>query len=254
MEDILKQSFFIKSVVLCLGIPFVSWAAHGEILTGVEAGAGYQSRNDVRIPGDTGTGFSLKDLQGSGPVPVVRAWGEWRFADKHGLRLTAAPLRVEGTGTLDEDVFFVDKTFVKGTPVKATYQFDTYRLTYRYRFHQSEKWNWSWGGTLLVRDAKIALEQEGQHASKSNVGGVPLLHLSGVWRMTPQWRTLMEMDGLAGGPGRAIDATVQSFYQTSDRWEFGGGYRTIEGGSDTDAVYTFAWIHVFTLSVNYRFN
>jgi hypothetical protein len=113
MEDIVKKSFFIKMFVLCLGIPFLSWAAHGEILTGVEVGAGYQSRNDVRIPGDTGTGFSLKEIQGSGPVPVVRAWGEWRFADKHGLRLTAAPVRIEGTGMLDEDVFFVDKTFAK---------------------------------------------------------------------------------------------------------------------------------------------
>lgn len=250
----MKQSFFIRSVALCIGIFILGGAAYSEILTGVEVGAGYQSRNDVRIPGNTGTGFSLKDVQGSGPVPVVRVWGEWRFADKHGLRLTAAPVRIEGTGTLDEDVFFVDKTFTKNTPVKASYQFDTYRLTYRYRFHKSEKWNCSWGGTLLVRDAKIALEQEGQQASKSNLGAVPLLHLSGLWRMTPQWRTVMEMDGLAGGPGRAIDATVQSFWQTSDRWEFGGGYRTIEGGSDVDAVYTFAWIHVFTLSANYRFN
>jgi hypothetical protein len=254
MEVNVTRFFEIRLFLILFGFSVFAWAAHGEILTGVEVGAGYQSRNDVRIPGDTGTGFSLKDVQGSGPVPVVRGWGEWRFADKHGLRLTAAPVRVEGTGTLDEDVFFVDKTFEKGTPVKATYQFDTYRLTYRYRFHKSENWNWSWGGTLLLRDAKIALEQEGRHASKSNLGLVPLLHLSGLWQMTPEWRALMEMDGLAGGPGRAIDATVQSFYQTSDRWEFGGGYRTIEGGSDVDAVYTFAWFHVFTLSANYRFN
>ena len=107
---------------------------------------------------------------------------------------------------------------------------------------------------MLLRDAKIALEQEGQQASKSNLGVVPLLHFSGVWQATPKWRTLFEMDGLAGGPGRAIDATVQAFYRTTDRWEWGGGYRTIEGGSDTDAVYTFAWFHVFTFSVNYRFN
>lgn len=106
---------------------------------------------------------------------------------------------------------------------------------------------------MLVRDAEIALEQNGQRASKSNLGLVPLLHLSGLWRMTPRWRTLMELDGLAGGPGRAVDGTVQSFYQASDRWEFGGGYRTIEGGSDTDDVYTFAWFHVFTLSVRYLF-
>jgi hypothetical protein len=244
----MKRSFLIIGL-----ISFVGGSAFGEFLSGVEAGAGYQSRNDVRIPGDTGTGFSLKDIQGSGPVPVVRVWGEWRFAHKHGLRLTAAPVRVEGTGTLDNDVFFVDKTFVKDAPVKASYQFDTYRCTYRYRFHKSDRWDWSWGGTLLLRDAEIALEQNGQRASKSNVGVVPLLHVAGHWRMTPRWRALMELDGLAGGPGRAVDGTVQSFYQASDRWEFGGGYRTIEGGSDTDDVYTFAWFHVFTLSVRYLF-
>ena len=53
----MKQFNGVKSNLILLGFPFFAWVAHGEILTGVEAGAGYQSRNDVRIPGDTGTGF-----------------------------------------------------------------------------------------------------------------------------------------------------------------------------------------------------
>jgi hypothetical protein len=245
----MKPNSIAIALTLIVG-PVAGWA---EFRTGLEAGAAFQSRNDVRIPGDTGTTFSLKDVQGSGPVPAIRAWVEWIAREKHGVRLTAAPLRVEGTGTLDQDVFFVDKTFSQNAPVDASFKFDTYRATYRYRFFNTEAWTWKVGGTLLLRDAKIELIQGSQQASKSNVGAVPLLNFAGEWRPAPKWQALFEFDGLAGGPGRAFDVTLQTYYDISERWQLGGGYRTIEGGSDTDEVYSFAWFHIFTLSLNYRF-
>jgi hypothetical protein len=42
-----------------------------------EAGAVWQSRNDVQIPGTTGTRFDLTDVTGSGPWPAGRLTFDW---------------------------------------------------------------------------------------------------------------------------------------------------------------------------------
>ncbi|TVS12964.1 MAG: hypothetical protein EA419_03215, partial [Wenzhouxiangella sp.] len=49
------------------------------------------TRNDVRIPGDTGTRFALDDLTDTSGV-AARLQGTWWLNERHALRLTAAPL------------------------------------------------------------------------------------------------------------------------------------------------------------------
>jgi hypothetical protein len=104
-----------------------------------------------------------------------------------------------------------------------------------------------------VRDADIQLTQNGQKASKSNVGVVPLLHLSGKWSFAKDWQALLEFDGLAGGPGRALDLALKIQYDLSDRWKISAGYRSLEGGVDTDEVYNFSWFQYAFLSAGFRF-
>lgn len=60
------------------------------------------------------------------------------------------------------------------------------------------------------------------------------------------------MDGLAGGPGRAVDATLKLGRDLDERWAVRVGYRTVEGGADVDEVYTFAWLHYAAMSVVLR--
>ena len=84
------------------------------------------------------------------------------------------------------------------------------------------------------------------------MGFVPLLHLAGDWRFTSRWRLGLDVDALAGGPGRAEDAALELAYDLSDRWSVQGGYRTVEGGADVTEVYTFAWLHYAVLSVVWR--
>jgi hypothetical protein len=147
----------------------------------LEAGPVWQSMNDVQIPGDSGTEFSFKDLTGSGPYAVGRFSFGWNIRERHGLRFVAAPLRVTGSGTFDEPVDFAGKTFAANTSTDGNYKFDTYRLTYRYQFLNTDAWRLRAGAALLLRDAKIELEQNGIKASDSNVGVVPLLSFAADW-------------------------------------------------------------------------
>ena len=219
----------------------------------LEGGPVWQSKNDVRIPGDSGTRFSFKDLTGRGPYASGRFTFEWNFLKRHGLRLIVAPLRIDGSGTLDEPVLFKGTTFAPGVTTKGKYQFDTYRIGYRYRFLNKPAWRLQGGVTLLLRDAKIELEQNGVKASDSNQGVVPLINFSTHWFFADRWSAILDFEGLAGGPGRALDMALKVRYHLTDRWNIGGGYRALEGGVDTDDVYNFSWFNYAFISVGYQF-
>ena len=220
----------------------------------LEGGVVWKSRNNVQIPNDaTGTRFSLVDLTGKGPWPAARLYATWNTSEKHGLRLLLAPLSVTETAVLGAPVEFAGGSFVAGVRAEATYKFNSWRLTYRYRFHAGEHWRWWIGLTAKIRDAKIRLKQGADAAVKTDVGFVPLLHIAGIWRVASDWAAELDIDALAGGPGRAEDATLKLKYRLGDRWSVTGGYRTVEGGADVDEVHNFAWLHYAVFSASLAF-
>jgi hypothetical protein len=103
-----------------------------------------------------------------------------------------------------------------------------------------------------VRDATIALAQGSTRSRKDDLGFVPLLHLAGDRRFGTRWHLSFDADGLAGGPGRAIDASLKLGYDVDKRWSIRAGYRTVEGGADVESVYAFAWLHYAAASVVWR--
>jgi len=219
----------------------------------LETGPVWFSRNNVRIPGDTGTRFDMLDLTGDGPVPYARLRATYDFNARHALRLELAPLGVKGTGVLDRAVRFEDASFAANASTRGRYEFNTYRLTYRWMFDNSEKWDLGLGATLLVRDATIALRQGALQRSDDDLGLVPLLHLYGAYHLSERASLVMDFDGAAAPQGRAVDLALQLQYELPSGWHVFGGYRTLEGGADNDSVYTFAWLHFATLGAGYRF-
>jgi len=221
-------------------------AASAEVRTfaDLESGWSIPGYNDVRIPGDTGTLFSLN----APPITIASApYFRLRlgatFAERHTIYLTAAPLRLQARGTLPTSVDFAGATFPAGSFVTGQYRFDTWRLTYRYAWWKSESLEATVGLTALVRDAGITLQGGGQFAEKLNVGLVPLLSFSLLWRFAGPWSLLLDGDALAGGPGRAEDVLLAVRYQLRPDLAVRLGYRLIEGGADARSVYNFALIH-----------
>jgi len=220
----------------------------------VEAGPVSQTVNDVQIPNtDAGTRFSLIDVVGKGPWLAPRVYFTWNIRPRHSIRLLAAPLSYTEGGEFATPVDFNGEAFGAGVPTDATYQFNSYRVTYAYRFHAGDRWRWWVGLTAKLRDAKISLTQPGTSSEKTDLGFVPLLHLRGTYRFSENWRAVLDLDALAGGPGRAEDAAVKLVYRIDDNWKLSGGYRTVEGGADVDEVYSFAWLHYANISAAYRF-
>jgi hypothetical protein len=218
----------------------------------MELGAVWTSKNDVRVPGDTGTEFDMTALTGSGPEAGFRIDGAWQISERHGVRAVLAPFEVSGSGDLAAETIFAGETFSAG-PTDATYKFSTYKLTYRYTFFDRDDWRWNVGFTGVIRDANIELVQGQTRANDDDLGFVPALHLSGQYRVSDSWRLVLDFDGLAGGPGRLVDLGLKADYAISDRWRVGGGYRLLEGGVDIDDVYNFAWLNFLVFDVRYAF-
>ena len=219
----------------------------------IEAGPVWQTRNDVQVPNDaSATRFSLRNLTGSGPWPAARLYASWHLNQRHELRALFAPLTIVETAMLAAPVAFAGASYASGEATEGTYTFNSYRVTYRYRFHSGDVWTWWVGFTAKIRDAKIELRQGSTTSRKTDLGFVPLLHLAADRRLSANWRLRFDADALAGGPGRAEDVALKAAYDIG-RWTLSAGYRTVEGGADVDAVYAFAWLHYAVVSAAVRF-
>jgi hypothetical protein len=219
----------------------------------VEGGAVWQGRNDARIPGSTGTAFSLADLQGRGARVSGRLTLTLDEGTSNRWRALAAPLRIRGDGALPGAVSFAGATYAGGTPTRGWYEFNSYRVTYMRRFRHTERCSWYFGATLKVRDARVALRQGSTASSDYNLGLVPLAHLSGDMRLGQGWRLSVDLDGLAAPQGRAFDLGIHAMRDIAPDWALGISYRTLEGGADNDNVYTFAWLNYVSVRSEHRF-
>lgn len=255
----MRCSFFPKTLYAvaltpALLVPLNAQGNSGFRRWGVEFEAGPYgfTRNDVRIPGDTGTRFSMLDLNVKGPEGYLRIYGEANVNRKHGFRVLYAPLQAEDTGRLSQSTVFAGATFAPGVSTTAVYRFNTYRFTYRYTFKDSERWQLRVGAAGLVRDAKIELQQEGRAARKTDLGAVPLAYFSAQYNLTDRAHLLFDFEGLGAPQGRALDGILKFTYDLTNRWTFGVGYRALEGGADNDEVYNFSWLHYGAFSLGYR--
>jgi hypothetical protein len=261
-NDIQPEPMMILRIAsaAAIGILAVATPARGQearpmprVEVEVEAGPVWQSRNVAQIPNDdSGTRFSLVSIVGNGPWPTGRGYLTWNMNERHSLRLLLAPLSIRESGTLSRPVEFAGASYVPGLPVRATYTFNSYRVTYRYRVRETSRGSAWVGFTAKIRDATIALAQGTTSSRKDDVGFVPLLHLSGEWRMTPRWFGTADADALAGGPGRAEDVALKLGYQATPRLSLHAGYRTVEGGADVPVTYNFAWLHYAVASLRLR--
>jgi len=252
-ESSMFKGAFCALVVIVVAAP-VAIAAIPRPTLAVELGGAWQQRNTAQVPNETpNTRFALDDITGDGPVPAVRLVLDWPLSEQHRLRFLAAPLRVDETGTSNAPIVFQGTSFAAGN-VQARYRFDSYRASYRYVFHDSERWSWQFGGTVKVRDAEIELRQGALTRRKTDTGLVPLLALEGEWRFAPRWRAVFDFEGLAAPQGRAIDASLQVGYEVSPQLLLSAGYRFLDGGADNDNLYTFARFDYAVVRVTWRMN
>lgn len=218
------------------------------------------ARNDLRKPNDAGGDrFSLLPFaDASNTLRLSAEWPVTWWGSGHRLRLTWAPLSLEGTSSFATPVRFQGSTFAPGVPVSARYDFDTWRATYTVPLFglddASAGWSLRAGGTLAVRDAQIRLAQGGTVQAFDNLGVVPLLSVSVARALGMRWRFEAELDGAPGPRGSGLlDGVARVRYDLTPAWSFAAGLRYLRGGVDTDELYNSVSSTALSLSARWRF-
>jgi len=236
----MKNKFLLSATCFVFILSFNVISLNGQVSFDLETGAVGTGYNNVRIPGDQGTLFSLKDDLISKTEAFFRIRVNYKIKTRHTLSLLYAPLETVSDGNLPYDIFFEGVTFPAYADITGTYKFNSYRLTYRYEIVIKPKFEFGLGFTAKIRDAKIALASAGFESEKANVGFVPIINFRMLWKPYEKFGVLLEGDALAAPQGRAEDVLIAATYRVSDRLGLKAGYRILEGGADSDEVYSFA--------------
>lgn len=245
------RHFFMAWIILP-AILLSNGTAYSQVMMDVESGGVMTGYNDVRIPGNTGTLFSLKDDLTPEPSLFLRLRAGYTIQNRHHISLLYAPLKILSQGELDDETNFQGVMFPAGQPVTAVYRFNSYRLTYRYMIVDHPKFRFGLGLTAKIRHADISLASDGLSANKPDLGFVPIINFYLHWQRWERLGLLLEGDALAAPQGRAEDVLLAATFALSDNLSFRGGYRILEGGADNRVVYTFSMFHYASLGMTYR--
>lgn len=227
--------------------------ARAEFVLNLQGAAAFTGYNDVRVPGSGGTDISLSDDLDAAAAFAGRVEIGYFLGKRNYVGVVASPLRVDSRGRLDRDVDFAGTLFPAGTQLEGAFRFDSYRLTWRYKFSPGANFDLWLGLTAKIRDAAIALEAGGLRAEKTNTGFVPLINFAAEWRVAPPWSLRLAGDALGASQGRAEDVLFAVVRDVGASTKLFAGYRILEGGADNDEVYTFSLFHYLVGGVETRF-
>ncbi len=211
-----------------------------DLESGLVLGTNY---NEVRIPNQGGTLVDLADELSIKPKVFYRARLGYTIANRHTISALYAPLTVRYEGAFAQPVNYNNQLFDASRPVTVHYQFNSYRLTYRYDFIARNQWRVGAGLTGKIRDANVRFVNESADTNFDDLGFVPLLNFYVSYKPTDRWSLLAEGDALGSRFGRAEDIFVGAAYHFTPNAGLKLGYRVVEGGADVDQIYNFTWIN-----------
>jgi len=246
-----------RMTVFATGLGFFAMAfvpeAQAEYVLNLQGAAVFTEKNDIRIPGDSGTKFSLSDDLSADSSYTGRLEAGYLHKGRDYFGIVVAPLSVDSHGRMNKDINYAGTTFPAGTDLDATFRFDSYRFTWRRKLVSKEKFDLWLGLSGNIRDASITVEGGGQTAEKKNTGFVPLINFLVDWRFSQPWSLRAAGDALVGPQGRAEDVLFAMLYDVNASTKVFGGYRILEGGADNDEVYTFSLFHCAVAGIEVRF-
>lgn len=217
--------------------------------------ASFGGRNTVQRPNnDEGTRVALNSefSRKNNATFSPRIELEYSY-NKHHFIATASLLNDKFEGSTNRNIWYDGELFNAGENIDTKYKFNTYRIGYRYRLVDQPQFAFELGATLLFRDAYISMEDNTKEAKFSNFGVAPLLSYYLEWKATGQFSLLTYGDAFAIKVGRAEDIFAGAKYQFTPKLSGIAGYRLLEGGSDSDKVYTMSAFHFISVGIGYDF-
>ena len=236
--------------ILLLNLAFPAKSSAGMVFE-FETGSAFTSYNDVRIPGDTGTLFSIQDDLNPNASFYFRLRATWEINKDHALSVLIAPLRFDASGIAPKAIQFYEKTFSAGEMLEAKYRFDSYRLTYRYTLVDDPTFQFKLGLTAKIRDAAISVRGETAESERVNTGFVPAHQF--LPAVVPGRRASLLLDGDAGRtPGSGRGHSSRDPVRSRRKVFLPRRLACCRGRRDNDKVYNFTWVNYLSLAAGIR--
>jgi|TARA_B110000046_G_scaffold165255_1_gene181414 hypothetical protein len=217
----------------------------------LETGPVLTGYNDIRIPSDLGTLFSLKDDLKAKTRIFYRLRASYTVQSRHTISLLYAPLEIKSAGRVPHKISFNGVLFDADTELNSIYKFNSYRLTYRYHLITRTKIVLGVGFTAKIRDANIHLYSTKQTTERTSIGFVPIINFNLWWKINDPWGLILNGDALIAPQGRAEDIQLAVTYQYADHLSFRMGYRMLEGGTESNSAYGFVLFHYASVGFSY---
>ena len=234
----MMRFFFFYSLVALFTV-IEPCPAHAQWQLDAETGAALSGYNKVRIPGDEGTFIDLSESLESNATFFYRLRLSYTLNEKHTLSALFAPLTLRYNGVFGQELQFLNVVFGASELLDVNYQFNSYRLTYRYSFPRFKSFRLGIGATAKIRDAKVEING----VEKTNIGFVPLINFRAEWIAKERLSLVLQGDALATPQGRAEDVLLAAEFYPNSSVTLKLGYRVLEGGADNEEVYNFSLIH-----------
>lgn len=246
-----KEAFYFVGLFFFLF--FGNSSAFAQTVFDLESGLVFTGYNDVRIPSNGGTLFSLKEDLNDEASMFFRLRLTQNFKSRHTLSILYAPLEIKSMGSGSSAIFFNGVTFAPKTQIQSRYKFNSYRLTYRYDLITKPKLLFGLGLTAKIRDASIRLLSDNLSSERTSLGFVPIINFSLFGKVDQWFGFLLQGDALISPRGRAEDVHAALTYQISDSIRIRAGYRILEGGAENEKVYGFSLFHYAAFGLSYSF-
>jgi len=217
--------------------------------------AAFGGRNTIQRPNDgQGTRVNLNNEfdRKNNATFSPRIELEYNY-NRHHVIATVALVNDKFEGSTNREIRYNEVLFNAGNYIETKYKFNTYRIGYRYRLVDRPQWAFEIGATVLFRDAYISMEDNSKDTKYTNFGVAPLLSYYLEWKATEQFSLLTYGDAFAVKAGRAEDIFIGAKYQFTSNISGTAGYRILEGGSDSDKVYTMATFHFASIGIGFNF-
>jgi hypothetical protein len=245
----MKKKLLLSAICFVFIMSFNNLSLDGQVSLDLETGLVSTGYNNVRIPGDEGTLFSMKNDLVPKTEFFYRIRVNYTIKSRHTISALYAPLEIKSVGNATNDIFFAGVTFPANTDLSGSYKFNSYRLTYRYEIVLKPKFEFGLGLTAKIRDASISLSSATLKSEKTNVGFVPIINFRLLWKPYEKFGVLLEGDALAAPQGRAEDILIAATYRVSDWLGLKAGYRILEGGADNSEVYNFSLFNYASVGI-----
>ena len=191
-------------------------------------------------------------------APVFETLSQWSIVPLSGARL-------EGQARLDSRQEFKLSTISTGPyglfgandfgpgalRLDNTVGLNQTRATYRYTWLSMRELDLKVGLTSNLSQLGPSLGSG--FASPLRFGNLPLMHVSGVGRLTGNWRVTLDADGLWTARGRSLDLGLNVDYSLSRSMQLFGGFRMTDYGGDAEDIYGSGTTNSANLGLRYRF-